>query len=748
MPEERPQIPPPRFAVREFHSPNFADGFYTEVIKRTDPGYLAIGAPRRGALYSTIMGANPQVIAQFPNLYFLDEQRLGTDHESVVWIWATDPAAQDSYNAEVVYAEDQLAYPTYKRVYTVRRDVRDAGGFGGAIFDTLTSLIAIRVDAVGAGYSKQTAITFSSGSAKAVPVIAAGAIIAIIVTKGGGTYTVPPTVIITDVGGGQSASATAMIQPQSALFVRQIEQEFPDESPWRWEFVRISNEYRTLPGPVVTEFIEHPQTSIPLVVSNQEIAANTVTQYRLGTFQPPPISVSSITNGTTPIVGLAGDHGLPIGAWVTFAGTNSTPPLDGTWQIVGVPGPRQVQVTPTNPITVAGTFAGTMVSTNQVQREIKRTENGNVKMKVETIVAVPDVSVFDEDVETQEDYPYPDFLEAINLYRDSARGGTINTGDPLNYSTSLSSGAAVGLPAQAGYRGPNPGSHRKRFFFVGNPPASFEQSWTPTIIIPSQGTFEIENFTNSYSQSVNASDPTNTSKSYSLSNNWRTGTISPVITGPSPTITDVNGIVSLTVTNITTGAAPVVTVGSTSVLANGMWVTISGTNSVPTIDGIWKVLTVLSGTTFDLDTPFLDVASAGTVGTVTVGAVAKGTLDLPQSVPPLIVASLTVNGITTGAAPVITLNGTHYWQPGQYVQLAGTTSTPSLDGLWQIATVPLGTKITLVSPPTVTGAQSSPAGTANGFITIMEQPQKLEVAGLWQCYVRLIKIRYTSGQVP
>lgn len=751
MPDEKIQIPPARFAVREFTTPNFADGFYTEVFKRTDPAYLSIQVPKRGTLYSTIQGSKQEVITQFPNLYFLKETRLGNSHEWVVWLWASDPAAEDSYNAEVTYAEDQLAFPTFKRPYTIRRDVWDATPAPVAMYSPLSSLVAVQVGAQGSNYTPSTTtVSFSGGSgsgAAATAIIAAGKVISIVVNNGGTGYTSAPTVTINSTSGGSGATATALIQPQGAIHVRQVKQEFPPDSPFRDQYVRVIREYRTLPGPVTTEYIEHPQTSIPLIISNQEIAANTSVNYTVGTFQPPAVNVSSISTGATVTVTLASNHGLPVGAWVTFAGTNSTPNINGLLQIVGTPALNQVQVTPAAPVTIAGTAAGTMVSKNQIQREIKRTENGNVDMKVETIVRVPDVSVYNEDIQTEEDYPYPDHLKAINLYRDAAKGGTVTAGDPLTHSFSLSGGAAVGIPIQAGYRGPNPGSRRKRFFFVGTPPDSFANLWTPTIVLPSEGTFQIESFSLSYSQSADISDPLRTTRSSSTSNSWRTGVIPPVTTGPSPSIADASNIIDLTISNIGTGSSPIVTVPSTTNLTTGDWVTITGSNSIPAIDGVWQV-TVLSSTTFRLAFFTTTVTTTGSAGNVAIGAaISQAYLDLPESNPPLLVASLNIQSITTGAAPVVTLSGTHYWKVGQYVEIAGSNSTPSLDGIWRIATVPGATQITLVSPPTISGA-GTVAGTANGFITIMEQPQKLEVAGLWQCYVKLIKIRYTSGQVP
>lgn len=522
----------------------------------------------------------------------------------------------------------------------------------------------------------------------------------------------------------------------------------------------ITETYEVLPGVVLTEIVEH--RGIPILISRQRVARTAVFA-NLGEFQPAVINVLSITIGAQVTVKTQTPHDLPIGAWVVFIGTNSTPAIDGTLQILNVPSANQMIVTPASPVTIAGTNSGTMQSKNIVVREIKTTDNYAVKMKVESIVAVPDVGIYDFDVQTEENYAYPDFLEAINLYRDLGQGGSNVDGNPLVFSFSLTGGGVIGLPIQAGYRGPNPGSRKKRFYFVGVPQNSFEASWTPTIIVPSRGTYAIEAFSYVYGQSSDIGG-SNTAKNYSVSNNWRPGTIPPVITGPSPAIANASNIVNLAITSIATvmaGNSPVITVSSTSSLRATMWITITKSNSVPIINGVWQVATVLSSTTFDLTLTTqaaINISTAGTSGNVAVGgAIAVAELDLPQSNPPMIVGQLSVSSITASSNPVITLTGSptsgvHYWQPGMYVQFSGTNSTPALetsapDGMYQIATVPNPNQITLISPPTVTIAGTA-AGTVNGFITIMGEPEKENIAGLWLWEVRLIKIRYTSGQEP
>lgn len=246
MADEKPQIPPPRFPVREFTTPNFADGFYTEAFKRTDPAYMAVQVPKRGTLYSTIQGANPQVIAQFPNLYFAKEIRAGNSHEWVLWIWASDPAAEDSYNANVSYSGDATSYPIYQRVRTVRRDVYENSPtltpLGG-----LTSLIAVDITAAGSNYTHATGTTGTGATVTFV--CAAGQLIAGIVTNCGTGCTSGGAITIT--GDGSGATATAIVQPTGAKLVSQKKLEFSNESPLRNEYVQVLLNYETLPGPIL-----------------------------------------------------------------------------------------------------------------------------------------------------------------------------------------------------------------------------------------------------------------------------------------------------------------------------------------------------------------------------------------------------------------------------------------------------------------------------------------------------------------
>jgi len=60
---EKPSVPPTRKPVSEFPTPDPTVAFYTELVNRDDPAYMANQPVKRGALYSTMVGAKREVIA-------------------------------------------------------------------------------------------------------------------------------------------------------------------------------------------------------------------------------------------------------------------------------------------------------------------------------------------------------------------------------------------------------------------------------------------------------------------------------------------------------------------------------------------------------------------------------------------------------------------------------------------------------------------------------------------------------------
>ena len=244
MAQEKLISPPLRKPVQEYLTPDFSVGYFTELIDRTDPAYKT---PVRGMPYASIRDAKQWVISAFPNLVFLKESRWRESDQFVTWTFGTDPAAEDTYNAEVTYSGESAACPIYARLYTVRRDVYDAAPTAtpGA---PLKTIISLHVTAHGDGYTNAT-VTASNG-AKIAPVISAGQIVSLVLTAQGSDVTIAPTITIT--GDGSGATATAVIQSQSAVLVSQKKVEFPQDHPLRNEYVQVVRIYETIPGPPLT----------------------------------------------------------------------------------------------------------------------------------------------------------------------------------------------------------------------------------------------------------------------------------------------------------------------------------------------------------------------------------------------------------------------------------------------------------------------------------------------------------------
>jgi len=156
------------------------------------------------------------------------------------------------------------------------------------------------------------------------------------------------------------------------------------------QYVEVYRKYEVLPGPISVSIAPYRETGIPMLVAKQKVSGSVL--FTEGEFVPAAIAVSSIAVAVSGVctVTLASAHDLPPGAWVTFAGTNATPTLNGNQRIVGVPAANQVQIAVA--VTVAGTAAGTMQACNRIVRELKSTGNNNVNIKIDTMVAVPGVS--------------------------------------------------------------------------------------------------------------------------------------------------------------------------------------------------------------------------------------------------------------------------------------------------------------------------------------------------------------------
>src|SRR4051812_35099765 len=130
MPPQADILPPPRKAVPLLLTANRADGYYTELVNRQDPAYNNIAPIARGTLYSSRQGAKQSIVDQFPSgLYFCKEIRpgggtqIGVSDEWVIWIWSSEFYAESECNADISYMEQAVAFPSFSRDYTIRRDI-------------------------------------------------------------------------------------------------------------------------------------------------------------------------------------------------------------------------------------------------------------------------------------------------------------------------------------------------------------------------------------------------------------------------------------------------------------------------------------------------------------------------------------------------------------------------------------------------------------------------------------------------
>lgn len=236
--------------------------------------------------------------------------------------------------------------------------------------------------------------------------------------------------------------------------------------------------------------------------------------------------ITAISTGSPCTITFQNPHDLPPRCWVNLSGTDSTPTINGPQWIKSVPAPNQITIE-NNVVTGAGTF-GTMLEINRRIRELKTTANLNILMEVESMAAVPDVTIYNQDdtpghqpsIGAWKEYSFPDFLIAINGYRDNATSNTIGS---TQYGLSFTGDGSFGVLVQNGYRGPCV-ARRLRFFSDGPIPDAVIASFTPFFIMPSSGTVVIE------SQSESIQDSTGGVAS-ATSFYYKAGRIQPVLTG-------------------------------------------------------------------------------------------------------------------------------------------------------------------------------------------------------------------------
>ncbi len=272
--------PPTRINRQDLNSPNQTDGFYVELVSREDSAYQAEYPIKRGTPYANIQGADSRIVAQYASnpLYFLKQtadllsMRVaynGQYMNHVIWIWATNTLAQDTTNAQVDYMEEALTVPRYIRDSTIRRvDYDNTPTL--TVKSALTCLLSVAITSPGTGY---TFANGTIGSASAVAVCFAGAIIDWIVTVQGSGITSGAGLTVT--GDGAGGAGTARIQLAGAVLVSQKKQELPEDDPRSHDYVKVIRVYEMLPGAVLTEYDQDEQTQVVVTTTYQVVVAPT-----------------------------------------------------------------------------------------------------------------------------------------------------------------------------------------------------------------------------------------------------------------------------------------------------------------------------------------------------------------------------------------------------------------------------------------------------------------------------------------
>lgn len=252
-----PISPPTERPIRELKSANHTDGLYWLLVSRESPLFQQNSPLKRGTKFSDLKVSNQESVAigalHPAGLWFCEEivplrsSDVGgmPGERFVIWIFSSDWLAQSSTNAGITYSGESTAHPIFARDYFIRRDAWEAGQTI-ATLTALTALIGATITAPGTGY---TYATGAVGTATLAAVCSGGAIIAWIVTKEGSAITSGAAITIT--GDGTGATATAVIQPATAVLVAQNKQELPADSNLSKEFVLVRRVYETLPGPLI-----------------------------------------------------------------------------------------------------------------------------------------------------------------------------------------------------------------------------------------------------------------------------------------------------------------------------------------------------------------------------------------------------------------------------------------------------------------------------------------------------------------
>lgn len=240
----------------------------------------------RAQVYEPVLYGTPHPTVPQALLCYQGPVKSNATDKAPVRIYANPRLAQDAYN--LVNGDDEAndpLFPVFMRSYLLPRGYPKAT-HGSA----LTALIGLALTAGGTGYGMtletpgygKVALSFTGGEGSGAAgwaEVAAGAVVAVVLTQTGSGYTSAPTATVT--GGGSGASIVALLQPPTALLTNEAEQ--PAEDPFGGFYVRVTRTWETLPGKVVevSEKCDPESGSIVTVTRQKKMAGSVVAGFSI-----------------------------------------------------------------------------------------------------------------------------------------------------------------------------------------------------------------------------------------------------------------------------------------------------------------------------------------------------------------------------------------------------------------------------------------------------------------------------------
>lgn len=210
---------------------------------------------------------------KYPGYLFVGASPLS--HSRTQQFWST-PAYQnqDLYNYDLDYVQDSRAHELFVRRYLVLRTAYNS--FTTGTSGQLSGVWQIRVGVSGSGYDPESPPTVTvagdgSGCTATALVGKNGEVYFIRITAEGTGFTTAPTVTIAPPTAGVQATATAFIQDQSCVLIKQNARELPVDDKRYSLFLLVTRVYQTFPGPEIIEWRHIPKLGIYAQIIKQLI---------------------------------------------------------------------------------------------------------------------------------------------------------------------------------------------------------------------------------------------------------------------------------------------------------------------------------------------------------------------------------------------------------------------------------------------------------------------------------------------